>query len=264
MDLLNLADSSSSKPLRIFASTVILNSVKKGRFISGSDSFLSQGQICAPDLQTLFSTLGLETKRLITIGSSEEYGAREDDTPILESEPLTPLSSYGYWKAVLFDKALNFADKAKIELLHLRPFVVYGPNQDTNMFMGELIKALASNQEFPMTHGEQYRSFIEISDVVEVIAQSASSRNIGFVALNVSSPAYLQLRDIAGLAGTLCGKSQLIKLGALPYRDVEVWHQNPDLRKVVDMLGEDYRFSRIKDDIVGMLNLKAPEEIPYG
>ncbi len=235
-----LIKSPSSQAIKI--DTVIFNAAFKGRFKEPSPEWSSQGQICAPDFDLLFKTLNFEVSRLITIGSSEEYGARDTDQLIKEDEQLNPQSSYGYWKVKLYEQGLKWSMQNSKDFIHLRPFNIYGVDADKNMFLRSLIETLLKDEKFTMTLGQQYRSFVHISVIVETILtlvdelrwEQFCRKN----SLNVSSPFYFQLQEVAHIVHSLINKGSL-NIGALPYRDEEVWHQKPDLTLLNKLIKRD-------------------------
>ncbi|MES2803317.1 MAG: NAD(P)-dependent oxidoreductase [Bdellovibrionota bacterium] len=225
--------------------TVIFNAAIKGRFADNSEAWTNQGKVTAPNFRDLFARLNLDVSRLITMGSSEEYGARDNDTPIREDDPLTPLSSYGSWKVRLHAENLKWSRQFNKPAIHLRPFNIFGTGLDKNMFLGSLITTLLQNKSFPMTLGEQHRSFVPVNIVNETIHKlltleswDAYQRN---GALNVSSHHYYRIIDVAHIICNLVKSGQL-EVGKLAYRQEEVWHQNPDLTLIDKLLGQDINY----------------------
>lgn len=252
-DLSNL----TIKPrIPIEVGTVIFNSAMKGRYQKDSDNWALQGQINAPDFSDLFRKLNIQTKRLITIGSSEEYGAKKNAELIAESSKLAPISSYGFWKAKLYEQGSLWALKNKCIAIHLRPFNIYGVGLDTNMFIGSLITSLLKNETFRMTKGEQYRSFVAVSTLVHVVFKLIELPSWDHYqklnALNVSDHDYYQLGDVAKAIFSLIQRGQL-DVGTIPYRLDEVWHQNPSL-EIVDKLLNRSNSSSFNDNINKLIN----------
>jgi nucleoside-diphosphate-sugar epimerase len=214
--------------------TVIFLSTQYGRFATGSTERARQGEVCAPDFTRLFELLRIQPSRLVTFGSSEEYGARSTSEAISEDDEVAPLSSYGYWKAELRKNALLWAQGAPTTV-HLRPFVVYGRNQKKDMFLGSVIEALREGRRFVMTAGEQWRSYVHTETVSDVVMRLIELPSWQFSVLNVSDDNYVQIREVAETVRKHIGRGTL-EIGALSYRPEEVWHQKPDLARLHSLM----------------------------
>ncbi|AZZ35303.1 hypothetical protein CIK05_00295 [Bdellovibrio sp. qaytius] len=252
----DLTDSSSNFNSAFEVETVIFNSALKGRFTETSYEWAIQGQISAPNFEHLFKHLNLKTDRLITIGSSEEYGPQLSDTPIKENFELKPVSSYGFWKSFLYQQGLSWKQKKSSQFVHLRPFNVYGDGLDQKMFLGSIITTLLQNETFHMTKGEQFRSFVPVDVLVETILKFIELKNWNGYhnknALNVSTAYYYQLSDVARFVRKKIRKGRL-KIGSVPYRTDEVWHQKPNL-DVLDRLNLDSSKSSFEVGLQRVIN----------
>lgn len=243
---LDLTAASLSKVLsenpHIQFKNLIFNSALKGRFKSGSYDEQKQLQLNAPALQDL-AQLQPSLHGLITIGSSEEYGARQSSVEVCEDDALQPLSSYGNSKVQLYQNGLSWQKLCGQNYMHLRPFNVIGPGADPQMFVASLIQTLLKDEEFKMTLGEQFRSFVSVSTLVRTIDRLLQLENWSLIsnnhALNVSSPDYLQMKEVAQLIASLIPKGR-ITFGALDYRPDEIWHQKPNLQNLVKLIGPDF------------------------
>lgn len=216
--------------------TLIFNSGIKARFPKDSSEWKVQGRITAPDFSGL-----RQFNRLITIGSSEEYGPYTDATEISETALANPVSSYGFWKLQLFSNGLSWAKQSGGQFIHLRPFNIIGPGADPKMLVGAAIRSLLENKIFRMTAGEQHRSFLSVSTLVktvETLMNNPSWDGINQI-LNVSEPHYLKIKDMVQLLQIKIETGQ-VQFGEVPYRDDEVWHQNPSLTQLKKLLGNGY------------------------
>lgn len=214
------------------AKTTIFLAAVKGRFIKGSPEWQNQGLVSAPIFDDLFHQIGLTTERLLSVGSSEEYGPRATAELIHEADQCLPVSSYGYWKLEQYKNAVTWSIRNHKPIIHLRPFNIFGPGADANMFIGSLIQALLRGEDFPMTAGEQWRSFLSDQTFMRCILALVDATAWGTYqkasALNVSESNYLQLKDVATRLQILI-PTGLLKIGSLKYREDEIWHQRPDL-----------------------------------
>jgi len=216
--------------------TMIFNSAVKARYEKGTPEWDTQGLITAPHFKNL-----PPFERLITIGSSEEYGPFTDASEIDEKTHAKAASSYGYWKLKLLENAQKWANETGGQHIHLRPFNIIGPGADPKMLVGAVIRALLQNKEFKMTGGDQYRSFLSVSTLVktvEALLKVTDWQRYGPI-LNVSEPHYFKIKDLVQLLQQKI-KSEKVLFGEVPYRADEVWHQNPSLNRLKRLLGENY------------------------
>jgi nucleoside-diphosphate-sugar epimerase len=106
-------------------------------------------------------------KVFIQIGSSMEYGLKK--SPQKENFKLFPISFYGKAKLLATNYALKAYKKLKFPVIIIRPYQVYGPNQDTNRLIPFVITESLKKNIFPCSHGKQLRDFLYISDFVDCI-----------------------------------------------------------------------------------------------
>jgi nucleoside-diphosphate-sugar epimerase len=93
------------------------------------------------------------------------------------------------------------------------------------MFLSALIQSLLVQKDFAMTHGEQYRDFVYIDDVVDAIIKSltADSKVNGSV-VNIGAGSSCQVKNIATLIANSIhpDANNHLKFGVVPYRSNEV------------------------------------------
>jgi nucleoside-diphosphate-sugar epimerase len=152
-------------------------------------------------------------RRFVATGTSFEYAP--SDSPQRESSPAKPSTAYGQAKLELFE-ALQSLD---IELAWLRPFYLYGPDEDPRRLVPVVINSLLRGQETKLVPGERVRDYLHIEDVASAICAVASSRLTG--AVNIASGIPVTVREIALKIGEALHRVDLLKLGALPYAATE-------------------------------------------
>ena len=106
-------------------------------------------------------------KKFIQIGSSMEYGFSK--SPHKENLKCRPKSVYGRAKLLSTKYLLNLYKKKNFPVTVLRLYQVYGPFQDLNRFIPIVINSCRHNKDFPCSHGKQYRDFLYISDLIDII-----------------------------------------------------------------------------------------------
>lgn len=140
--------------------------------------------------------------RVLVVGSSDAYGAvPEADQPIVEAQPLRPLTSYGASKAAAELLGRQWADGGGLEVVCVRPFNHTGPGQD-----GRFVCADFARQLVAVRRGEQpprvevgdldpVRDFSDVRDVVAAYVAVAERGATGAV-YNVCSGIGRTIRSV--------------------------------------------------------------------
>jgi UDP-glucose 4-epimerase len=187
----------------------------------------------------LLTALGRSARprRIVLVGSSEEYG-RQESVPYTEDMPTRPVSPYSASKAAVTQFALLYHVLHALPVVVLRPFVVYGPGQRPPMLVPALMHALARGVPFPMTAGEQTRDFVYVGDVVAALIAAAVADDAAGEVFNVCSGEERSIRDVAELAVRVAGAAEdALRIGAVPYRQNEVWRLVGSNAKARGVLG---------------------------
>lgn len=145
-------------------------------------------------------------KRVIFASSSAIYGDQET-LPYIESMPALPLSPYGAHKYIgevyckLYSKIYN------LESVCLRYFNVYGPRQSVDgaypSVIAKFIDMYKKGDKLTITgNGEQTRSFVHVSDIVNANILAMQSENIGCgEIINIGTNENYSINRIADLIG---------------------------------------------------------------
>ena len=82
--------------------------------------------------------------KVITVGSSEEYGLTSKEKNILSEElPCRPQNPYAVSKFAMGQAAIQLAHNANINLIHTRPFNHFGPGQSTGYVVSDFAYQIA-------------------------------------------------------------------------------------------------------------------------
>lgn len=115
--------------------------------------------------------------KLITIGSSEEYGsAGNTGIPLSEDRPCLPQNPYAVSKFAAGQIALQMALKHHLQLIHVRPFNHFGPAQRCGFvisdFASQIADIEAGRKEPILFTGDlsAQRDFTDVRDVVHAYA----------------------------------------------------------------------------------------------
>ena len=174
-----------------------------------------------------------ELRSFIQIGSSDEYGS--NNAPQSENQRELPFSPYSAAKTAstyllqMLNKTENFP------AVILRPFLVYGPGQDKNRFIPQIIYGCLENNEFPVTQGEQLRDFCYIDDFVNAIFSSFENNNAFGEVINIASGRPILVKEIVSMIQNIIGAG-VPKFGQIPYRVDENMELYADISKANKLL----------------------------
>jgi len=111
-------------------------------------------------------------KKIILASSSEVYG-EPLKTPIEESDPAIPITTYGISKIAAEEYVKAYAVSFGLKYTILRFFNVYGPGQSKDFVIPEFVSNTSKNNPI-LIHGSgsQIRSFCHISDISKGVSLS--------------------------------------------------------------------------------------------
>lgn len=176
-------------------------------------------------------------KRLIFLGTCDEYG--QAPTPYDETQRGVPTSAYGLSKLAVTQVLSRHFFSDRFPSVVLRPTVIYGPGQGSEMFLSALIQSLLAGKSFAMTAGEQRRDFVYISDVVDAIVKAINAdERVNGAIINVGAGISFQVKEVAAMVGNLVDSnmSDLIRFGALQYRPNEVMNYSAVITRAQELL----------------------------
>lgn len=133
-------------------------------------------------------------KKFTQIGSSLEYGKKK--SPHCETLNCKPVSFYAKAKFAASNYLLNLYWKKKFPIIIIRPYQVYGPNQDINRFMPIIINNCLKGAKFPCSDGKQKRDFLYIKDFINAIYLLTIKKDNSGEIFNIGSGKPKRLRDI--------------------------------------------------------------------
>ena len=117
---------------------------------------------------TVLEFARIRTSSIVLLSSAAVYGEREDEQ-LAESDPLTPISMYGYHKTLSEGLCRAYADRFQLNAAIVRFFSVYGPGLRKQIIWEACQRsATAGPLEFRGT-GMEVRDFIYIADAVRLI-----------------------------------------------------------------------------------------------
>lgn len=146
-------------------------------------------------------------KLFVQIGSSLEYANRTSPHKE-ENTRNNPQSFYGRAKL----KASNYLQKCfkkkYFPYIILRLYQVYGPYQKLDRLIPYVISNALKGKSFRCSSGTQYRDFIYVDDLVELIIKVLKKKKFTFGIFNVGLGKPIKVRDIINLIIKLIGKGK--------------------------------------------------------
>ena len=101
--------------------------------------------------------------------------------------------------------------------------------------MPSVVNSLLDGKEARTTSGEQVRDLLHVEDVASAFVALLDSDVEG--AVNIASGTPLQLKDVVNAIADILGKSELVRLGALPERPHEPARLVADVQRLRDEVG---------------------------
>jgi UDP-glucose 4-epimerase len=185
-------------------------------------------------LNILQALEGIDAHFIFT-SSSEIYGNNE--SPFNESQIPKPVSPYSLSKINAEFLVETYCNNHNKKFTNLRVFNFYGENMPEEFFIPQMILSLKKGEDFLMTKGEQVRDFLYVSDVVDALILAAKNTNSYGETMNVCSGKGTKLSQLATAVNTTMNTKAKIMLGAIPYRNNEVWEMIGDNSKIKKITG---------------------------
>ncbi|MHB0801882.1 NAD(P)-dependent oxidoreductase [Bacillus thuringiensis] len=153
-------------------------------------------------------------QRIVAAGTGAEYkwinGVLYEDSKLLSYK-----NPYSLCKNALHSWLQLYVEQTNLSVCWSRIFHLYGPHEQGNRLISNIITSLLKNKEALCTHGEQSRDFLHVSDVANALVSLLHSQITGTV--NIASGHSIQIKEIANLIAQKMNKEHLIKLGAIPF-----------------------------------------------
>ncbi|MFZ2406733.1 MAG: NAD(P)-dependent oxidoreductase [Methylobacter sp.] len=143
------------------------------------------------------------------------------------------LNQYSLSKKQFLQWGKYFSKHEEILFGNIRLEHFYGPDDEPTKFSTYVINSCLGNvPELRLTKGEQKRDFIYIDDVISaymVLLEKIDSFSNYFVEFDVGTGQPVSIREFVETVHCLTNSKAHLAFGALPYRDGEVMHSEPDI-----------------------------------
>jgi nucleoside-diphosphate-sugar epimerase len=191
-------------------------------------------------LNILKSLEGIDAHFIFT-SSSEIYG--NNASPFHENQIPKPVSPYSLTKINAEMLVQTYSTNQSKKFTNLRVFNFYGESMPEGFFIPQMIQSLKKGEDFLMTKGEQVRDFLYVGDVVKALVLTAKNTSSYGETMNVCSGKGTKLSQLAAAVNTSMKTKAKIVLGAIPYRDNEVWEMIGDNSKIKKITGFEPKIS---------------------
>ncbi len=162
--------------------------------------------------QTLLEAcVGRPIERVVYASSSSVYGD-EAQMPMIEEQPLHPVSPYGVTKLAAEQLCYLYFVNHRVPTVSLRYFTVYGPRQRPDMGFNRFFSAvLAGRPLIQYGDGLQTRDFTFVADAAWATA-TAAVRGVPGRVYNIGGGSRVSLREVFELLGKVTGRPVSIEV----------------------------------------------------
>tara|TARA_Y100000590_G_scaffold461575_1_gene623488 strand:+ start:980 stop:1897 length:918 start_codon:yes stop_codon:yes gene_type:complete len=172
-------------------------------------------------------------KKFVQIGSSAEYGKIK--APQNENYNCLPDSPYAKAKLASSEFLLMLYKVLNFPVTILRFFQVYGPHQDQNRVIPQIIKGCLEDKKFPTSKGGQLRDFCYVDDVINAIFLTLKSKKVEGEIINIGSGKPIKIRSVVNLIRQIIKKGKP-QFGKVKYRKDENMKVYSNIKKAKIML----------------------------
>lgn len=172
-------------------------------------------------------------KGFVQIGSSDEYGS--NPAPQSESMRGRPFSSYSFAKRAAGHFLQMLYKEMNLPVSIIRLFLVYGPGQNHERFIPQIIQGCLNGEKFLASLGEQERDFCYIDDVIDGILKILQCPAAFGEVINLASGVPVRIKDMIELIRKNIGGGDP-QYGMIPYREGENMVLYADISKAKEIL----------------------------
>ena len=155
-----------------------------------------------------------------------------------ESEAFNYITGYSLSKKHFVEWARNVASLLGIRVINLKLEHLFGPDDHAAKFAMQVVEAcLRGEPMLPLTHGEQKRDFVYVTDAVEATlgVLERSYETPGFEAHEIGAGDLVKLKEFVEYIRYVSGSSTLLGFGMLPYRVGEIMESKADNASLVEL-----------------------------
>ncbi|MGA2670019.1 MAG: NAD-dependent epimerase/dehydratase family protein [Dehalococcoidia bacterium] len=173
-------------------------------------------------------------QKWIGLGSQAEYGP--SNRVLTEDLPTRPVTTYGVAKLCLGLLSQKLCETYGIGFTWLRLTGAYGPMDDQEHMIPELILRLLRGEKPSLTLGEQRWDYLYVGDVARAIWGAASHPAAQGI-FNLGSGEAHTVKSIVERIRDLIDSSLPIGFGEVPYRPDQIMHLQADVSRLKQATG---------------------------
>lgn len=147
-------------------------------------------------------------KRAVCAGTFMEYAAK--NAPVLESDPVAPVTAYAVCKNALRETAALFCSLNDVSFAWGRIFCVYGKNEHPKRLTASIINSLKAGQPVQINCSQLERDYIYSKDIAAAFTRLLDTDVQGSV--NICTGKTIRLGDYARTLAALIGREDLLVL----------------------------------------------------
>lgn len=173
-------------------------------------------------------------KRFVQIGSSDEYGSAR--APQSEDCREGPISPYSLAKVAATHFLQMLWRTEKFPSVTARLFLAYGPGQDEQRFLPQIIRGCLEGRRFAVSEGGQLRDFCYVDDIVEGVFRMLEAPGVCGRVVNLASGTPVTIRSMIEQVCACVGRGQP-DFGQVPYRageNMALWADTSLARKLLN------------------------------
>jgi nucleoside-diphosphate-sugar epimerase len=164
--------------------------------------------------------------------SSYVYG-QPKYLPVDEKHPVDPHSTYHKSKLIAEQICKNYSLDFGMDIVTLRPFLLYGPNAKSYMFISTAIQQIRHNGNVYLSGKETSRDFLFISDFLDLITNILNEFPRGYNLYNVGYGESHYLEEVVQILAQLLNRNITISYNN-QIRPGDVTEMIADISKVSD------------------------------
>jgi UDP-glucuronate decarboxylase len=184
-----------------------------GKYLNSKENLVSLQDSLS--LLQILSNCGCQ--QFVGAGTCAEYEMKSE--LLLETDRTKPETLYAASKSSFQVIGEQEAAQMGLRFAWGRIFYLYGSYEDVRRLIPSTILSLQKGQYFSASPGEQIRDYLHVTDVANAFLTLVEQQAAGIY--NICSAEPVTIRFILETISGLMGQPELIKHGALPYREWE-------------------------------------------
>ena len=151
----------------------------------------------------------LKIKKFFYLSTADEYKSSKKKLNENNSE-LSFKTFYALANHLAGQYLLTLNEMKILKTIVYRVFIIYGPGQNTNRFIPNIITSLINNKRFIILNGSLQKDFLYIDDFIDVIFQSIKKKSLYGKIVNIGSGKSIKLSYLGIKIFNLIKKGKVI------------------------------------------------------